>query len=797
MRGRWVDELVQDVRYGARALRSTPGFTAIAVATLGMGVGANALIFSILSGVLLRPLPYRDPDRLVQINQTAPAFGLMALRSVQEYRAASTTIESMAGYVPSSRVIQDAGGPERLGVVLAERALFRVLGVEAAFGRTFGDDDGLTAVVVSAEYARRRFGTEAAAVGQSLVMEGSRFTVLGVLPDAFRFPYDTARFPGTLAGAPIALWGVLEPPSNPRSGIDFTVGRLRPGVARSAARDEMNAIAARLAAQYPESYAGFGVELTPLIETIVGAVRPRLVALFVAVGLVLLVACANVANLLLVRASARAREMAVRVALGAGRGRIVRQLVTESALLGLMGGVAGLAVATWGTPLVLALSASRIPRGADIAMDWRVFGFLLVVSVATGLAFGLAPALAASRTDVQGALKGGTGPGSSRPIVGRVRDALAAAEVALAFVLVVGAGLVARELVRLRNTDTGLAPAGVLTMHVSPDVSAQMCDELADAVESLPGVRAAAFAQMLPLQSWGWTATFSIVGRAPFLPSERPVVELRYVTPRYFDALGVPVRQGRAFTDADVAETPRVVIVNETLARRYFAGASPVGQLTDRGTIVGVVGDVRQAGVDRATLPEIFFPIAQNMSQVRDLGMSLIVSTRVPPASLAAPVRDVIRRAYPDLAVFQVKTMEQVVSESLSEPTLYVWLVGAFALLALVLACAGIYGVVSYAVAARTREFGIRFALGATGGQVQRRVLGHAAALVAAGLGAGLVGLVGFVRPLERLVAGAGRLEPLAVTAAAAVLAAVAFMASLAPARRAAAVDPAVALRRE
>jgi predicted permease len=617
------------------------------------------------------------------------------------------------------------------------------------------------------------------------------------MPESCEFPYDTGLLPGMLAKARIELWLPLDLPTNPRTAIDFTIGRLKPGASRAAARDELNTIARRLAAERPETNAGFGVALTPFDETIVGAVRPQLLVLLGAVGLVLLAACANVANLLLVRASTRTREIAVRVAIGAGRLRLVRQFLTESAILAFAGGALALAFVKWGTPLLLAMSASRLPRTSDIAVDWRVFLYLLLVSAATGLGFGLAPALAATRGDVQGALKGSTGFGGSSRFIRRFRDALAAAEIALAFVLAIAALLLVQEFLRLQNTDPGLVSANVLTMHLAPDVSARDCYELVPQIEALPGVRAAAFAQMLPLQSWGWTATFSIAGRPPFALAERPVIELRYVTPRYFEALGIPIRRGRAFNEMDTASSQRVIIVNETLVRRYLGDANPIGLLTDRGTIVGVAGDVRQAGLGSATLPDVYYPIAQNVAQIRDLGMSLIMSTTTPPAELAGPARDVIRRSNPNLAIFGVKTMEQIVKESLSDTTLYTWLVGSFAALALLLAGAGIYGVVSYAVASRTREFGIRLALGSDQGGVQRLVFRHATMLVLVGLGIGLVGILAAVRLLESLIVGAGRLQPIAVAAAGASLAIVALVACLVPARRAARVDPIRALRHE
>jgi putative ABC transport system permease protein len=793
---RWLGELLQDARYGLRSLRSHPTFTLVALITLALGIGANALIFSLVSGVLLRPLPYDQPDRIVQIYETTPAFGRGAVSHVPTYRSNSTLVEAMAGYVPNSRVSEGPAGPERVGVVLAERSLFRVLGVAAAFGRTFRDDDEAGVLVVAAPFARRRFGHEAAAIGQAISLEGQSSVIVGVMPETFRFPYLTSRLPGTLASARYELWMAFDVPPNPRVRLDFVVGRLKPEATLSSAQDEMNATARRLADEFPQSNAGNGIELVSLRETIVGPVRPQLMVLLGAVGLVLLAACANVANLLLVRGSTRTRETAIRTAIGAGRSRLIRQFLTESMLLSLGGGALGLLLVQWGTPLLLTVADSRLPRADDIGVDWRVFAFLLLTSVASGIVFGLVPALAAARTDVQAALKGSTVVGGSNHFV-RVRDALVTAEIALAFVLVIGAGLLVREFERLRNTESGMNPSNVLTLHLAPNVSAADCYAIVSQVEALPGVRAAAFAQMLPLQSWGWTATIAIAGRPAPSPAERPVVELRYITPRYFEALGIPIRSGRPFTNADTAAAPRVIIVNEALARRYFGDTNPVGQQTDRGTVVGVAADVRQTGLDRAALPDVYYPIAQNVSQIRDLGMTLIVATRVPPASVAAAVRESIGRSHPGLAVFGIRTMDEVVSDSLSDSTFYTWLVGSFAALALILACAGIYGVMSFVVAARTREFGIRLALGAEGAGLRRLVLSHAAILVAIGLAVGLGGVAVFSRFLESLIVGAGRVQLVPVAAAGTLLAAVALLACLVPARRAASVDPIDALRHD
>jgi putative ABC transport system permease protein len=785
--------LAQDLRDGLRSLRAHSTVTLVAIVTLALGIGANASIFSLVNGVLLRPLPYAEPGRLVKIEQTTPTFGRMALRNFPTYRAESTLIESMTGYVSSARV-EEGSSPERVRLVQAERSLFRVLGVQATAGRTFQEDDTADALVIAAALARRRFGGAAAAVGQSLVLEGERLTVIGVMADDFRFPFS---IDGPLGAGPAEMWRLLDPPSNPRAAMDNVVARLRPGVTLAAAGAELNAIARRLSAQYPDANAGLGVALTPLDESIAGPVRPRLLVLLGAVGLVLLAACANVANLLLVRASARAREVAVRAALGAGRLRLARQFLAESLVLAFAGGAAGLVLAAWATPALAALAAFQLPQGIEVGVDWRVFLFLFGVCLATGIGFGLAPALAAARTDINGALKSGTGSPGAGFFFRRFRDLLATAEIALAFVLAIGAVLLVRELVRIRHVDPGFTTANVLTLHLLPNVGPAECADLVPRVEALPGVRAAAFAQMLPLQSWGWTATFSIPGQAPLPPAQRPTVELRYVTPHYFQALGIPITKGRAFTDADDAAAPRVVIVNESAVQKYFGSLEPVGLTTDRGVVVGVAGDVRQAGLNQPTLADFYYPIAQNMSQTRTLGMSLIVSTRVPPDTLIGPTRELIRRTHPNLAIFGVKTMRDIVRDSLAEVDLYVWLVGSFAALALVLACVGIYGVMSYSVASRAREFGVRLALGQGAASLQRLVLREAARLIVLGLGVGLAAGRLSSSLLDSLIPGAGDLRPAALAGAAAALAFVALVACLAPARRAARVDPIIALKQE
>jgi predicted permease len=519
-----------------------------------------------------------------------------------------------------------------------------------------------------------------------------------------------------------------------------------------------------------------------------------LLVLLGAVGLVLLVSCANVANLLLARATVRTREVAIRSALGAGRLRLVRQFLTESVLLALAGGLLAMVMAMWGADLLRQLAAAQIPRSWEIGLDWRVFAFLLGICGVTGIGFGLAPAIAAARADVQTGLKEARGRGSLGPR--RLRDALVVAEVTLAFVLLIGAGLLLRSFVRLQATPTGLTAENVLTLHVSGHMTASRYNELEERVTQIPGVRAAGFIQFLPLQDWNWTSHFTIDGRPTETPAAQPVAELRYVTPGYFRALGIPLRKGRGFTDHDTGDSPRVILINEALERRYFSNEDSIGRHTNRGTIVGVMGDVRQIGLRHAPAPEIYYPVAQNVAQT-DSGLSLVVSAKLPPEKLVSAVRAAIHQVEPTQVVFNIKTMKRVIADSFSDVYLYLCLIGLFAALALVLAMAGIYGVVSYTASQRTHEMGIRVALGAAAADLFRMVLRRTLVLAGAGVMLGIAGALAVTRVLARFLFEVKPTDPATFAAVAVLLGCVAILAGLIPARRASKVDPMEALRYE
>ncbi len=534
---------------------------------------------------------------------------------------------------------------------------------------------------------------------------------------------------------------------------------------------------------------GVGVRLVPLTEVVVGPVRRSLWMLFAAVGLVLAAACANVANLLLSRMAARTREVVTRAALGADRMRLTRQFLTESVLLSLVGGAAGVAIARWGTDVLVALVSARIPRAHEITLDWYAFAFLLLICLATAILFGLAPALTAARLDIHTVTKESTGHTTGGRTYGRIRDVLVVIEVALAFVLALGAVQVMREAIRLEHVATGMVTANVLTLHVTPRTTAQDYYAIEERVAQLPGVRAAGFTQLVPLQNWGWTGGFSIRGEATDR-SRLLIAGLRYVTPGYFATLGIPVLQGRGFIRGDTAEAPRVILVNEALVRTYLPpGQSPVGRELDRGTIIGVVGDVRQVRLDRPAEPEIYYPAAQNVTMTSDLGMSLIVRTATSPEPLTPAIRDAVTKVNGNLAIFNVKTMEQVLADSLWEVHLYRWLIGLFTALTLVLAAIGLHGVIAYNVTSRMREFAVRLALGADPAGLARSVVRRAIGLTAAGLAAGAL-IAAAVSPWLEQLPVARQSDPIAYGAIGAALVVLALAASAVPALRVAAVNP-------
>ncbi len=782
----------QDIKFALRTARRSPGFIISAVLMLALGIGANTSIFSIVSGVLLRPLPFAEPDRLVQINETDQRFGTgpVAYLDLQEFRTDTSTFQEIVSYGNFARSLLDVANPERLAVVSSDRGLFRMLGVAPIIGRTFRDDDPPDVAVLSAGFWKRRFAADPACIGRKITLDHDIFTIIGVMPERFQFPFRNSL---TQVWIPWTIPAAFT--SNRYYRVDSVIARLQPGVTIDQGQRELSVIASRLESQYPNTNKGRRALMTPLAEVVTGRVRSSLLTLLGAVGLVLFIACANVANLLLARSSTRSREFAVRAALGANRSRLIRQLLTESVLLSMISGLLGLLIAHWSTRLILNLASGQIPRSWEIGLDWRVFSFLLAASAATGIAAGILPAFTVTRASLRTAL--------DQPRVPWLRDGLVIAEIALSFVLLVSAGLVLQAFLALQNTPAGLVSENVLTLQMTiilkdysaPGSYGRYLHTLAERIKTVPGVRAAGFIQYLPLQNWGWSAFFSIAGRPQ--PAGRPrEAELRYVSPDYFRTLGIPLRRGRFFTEADTSSSPLVIVVNEALARKYFGSDDPVGQRTDRGTIIGVVGDVRSSQLDRPAAPEIYYTFAQNTAATSDAGVSLVVSALARPETLVRSVRDAIQQVNPLQVIFGVKTMDRVIAESFADVNLYLWLIGLFALIALVLAMAGVYGVISYVVSARTREFGIRLALGAPETHLLRLVLGRGSGLAIIGIVLGVGGSLAAGRLLS-VLRGVKPPDSATLAIVGLLLALVAVAACLVPAKRAMQVDPNVALRYE
>jgi predicted permease len=805
----WWHGLARDARVALRALRRTPAFTAIAIFCLAVGIGANAAIFSVVNAVLLRPLPYAEPEHLVRIFETledqAGWTGSVSQPNFVDWRAQNTSYAALSAYTTSSRILEGGTQPERVRTLVASANLPELLGVQPLLGRAFGareDEPGAARVALLGEGMwTRRFGRDPAVVGRSIRLDGQPYVVVGVMPDRAAFP---------AGGEPVDLWIPYVPTEREREsrGSHFlaVVGRLKPGVTPEQAHADLSRLADRLEQQYPDAQANRGVVTRPLRETVVGDTRPALLILLGAVGLVLLIACANVANLLLARAATRRHEVALRLALGAGRGRLVRQLLVESGLLALAGATAGGALAWLALRALTPLVATALPVGTGVPLDGRVLAFLAATAVLSGLLFGLVPALQASRADVRGSLVDAGGKSTAGGAQQRLRGGLVVAEIALSLVLLVGAGLLLRGFAELRGTPPGLDPRNVLTAHIaipdgrydSTEAVQQLLRPILERARAIPGVTSASMINLLPIQSAWTNGSFTIVGRPAPLPGKEPIAELRLVDRDFFRTLGIPVLRGRDFTER---EAQPVAIINDALARKHFAAQDPIGQqLAGLGpeplTVVGVVGSVRQAGLDHAPLQEIYLPL-DVMPSGWVSEMTLALRTSVAPTSVTNALRRAVRSVDAGQPVYRVLTMEEVVRESLADRRLQLWLLGGFAGIALLLAAAGLYGVISYLVAQRTREIGIRVALGAQRGDVVRLVMRHGARLTAAGVGAGLVGAFFLTRLLSSLLYGVSARDPLVFAALAGVLAAVALLATWVPARRATRVDPVTALRAE
>jgi putative ABC transport system permease protein len=820
-----MDTLLQDLRLAARLARQSPAFTAAVIATLALGIGANSAIFSVVNTVLLRPLPYPDPSRLVYFTNTSPQGsgpGASPTR-FNTWRKQTATFQDVSAY-RFSAVNLTEGDPEQIATAHVSADFFRLFGAPVALGRTFTADEdrpgGGRVVVLSHGFWRRRLGGDAAAVGRKLSLNGEPHDIVGVLG-----PFDTEAVQSQ-AGPP-DLWLPFQiDPDSTMHGVFFTVaGRLKPGASDAAVAGQLQQATSEFRAAFPDALgpqSGFGAER--MQDLMVRNVRSSLLVMLGAVGFVLLIACANVANLLLVRATVRRREMAIRAAMGADRARLVRQLLTESVALAAVGGAIGLALGMAGIRALLSVSPGNIPRigldGARVGVDWRVLAFTAAASVLTGLIFGLAPALQASRVDLNTAIKESVNRSGSGFRQNRARSALVVVEVGLALVLLVGAALLIRTFAALRAVDPGYDVHNVLTMRMSlrgerfatAGSVAQLMRDGSERLAALPGVEVAGAAIGLPLEG-GFGLGFIIEGR----PLEGPAHGgggFTPVSPTYFQAFKIPLLRGRAFTDQDTAGAPGVVVINQAMAKRYWAGGDP---LADRLTIgrglgpsmemashqiVGIVGDVRDGALSREPGPIMYLPWAQvpdaHSANLLDIvPVSWIVRTRSEPGSLIAPIQRELRIASGGLPTARPRSMEEVVSRSTARSDFNMILLATFAVSALVLAAIGIYGLMAYSVQQRTQEIGIRMALGAAAESVRNMVIRQGMSVALAGVAVGVAAALGLTRVIASLLFGVTARDPLVFTAVPALLAAVAFAGVWLPARRAASVDPVVALREE
>ncbi|MDQ3805913.1 MAG: ABC transporter permease [Acidobacteriota bacterium] len=803
--------LFNDIRYGARTLWKTPGFTGVAVLALALGIGANSAIFSVVNSVLLRPLPYRDPDRLVFVMENfQQQDSSVSYPNFADWREQNRVFEQLAASRVTSFNLTGAGEAERLQGRMVTANFFHTLGVAPAAGRDFAPEEdrpgGEAVAVLSHGFWQRRFGGDPSVVGRRLLLNGQSHTVIGVAPAGFEYYSPVDLF------VPLGSWthpAMSERGSHPSI---YAVGRLKQGVTLEQARAEMGAIMERLGAEYPLTNQGHGVTLVPVYENVVGDVRPPLMILLGAVAFVLLIACANVANLLLARASARRKELAVRIALGATRGRIVRQLLSESVLLALLGGALGLLLALWGTDLLTSMIPEGIPRLQETSVNGRVLGFTLLVSLLTGIAFGSVPALQASKPDLNDTLKeGGRGSTGRRS---RARSAFVVAEVALALVLLVGAGLMIKSFAEVRRVEAGFNPQKLLTAQMSlsaekyPGAKAlAFLDELQRRIGALPGVESAAFSNGLPIYGAG-TTSFLIEGQPRPKMGEEPTAVEYVTTPGYFRTMGIPLLKGRYFSERDTRGSPMVALVDEDFARRFFPGEDAVGKRFQlfreypAAEIVGVVGHVKHFGLDAAApfQAQFYFTLAQIPDQYMNRmmgGISLVVRTAHDPADMAAAVRREVLAVDAEQPVYQVQTMEQIVSESLALRRFSMALLTVFAAVAALLATVGIYGVMSYSVSQNTHEIGIRMALGARPGDMLRLVIRQGMGLALIGVGLGLAGSLAVTRVMSSLLFGVSALDPTTFAGVTALLTAAALLACYVPARRATKVDPMEALRYE
>jgi len=801
-----METLFRDIRYGARSLMKRPGFTAVALIALALGIGANTAIFSLVNAVLVRPLPFAEPDRLVWAwgnVRTGSNRASVSPPDFLDYRQQNTTFEEFAASfsMPVPLNLTGSGEPERLTAAAVTGNYFQALGVEPLLGRTFlldnekpGNDQ---VAILSYALWQKRFGGDRSVVNRTIVLDGRTCLITGVMPQDFNFPQSAE------------LWVPINfeiAAGMKQRGAHFMrpIGKLKQGVTLAQAQADTDAVARRLEEQYPDTNRGWNLRLESLRERLVGSTRPTLFILFGAVGFALLIACANVANLLLVRAAGRQKEIALRSALGAGRFRIVRQMITESVLLALIGGALGTLLAVWGTELLVKLSESNLPPTAQVRIDATVLAFTLLMSVFTGVLFGLAPALRTMNLNLIESLKEGVRSGAEGGR-NRTRSVLVALESAFAVVLLIGAGLLVRSLIELQNVTPGFDPQNVLTMRVdlprgkysTPEKNGSFFTEIERRIGSLAGVEDVGLISELPLSGQRNDILFAVEGRPPVSSDQLFGADYRRVNQNYFNAMRIPLLRGRNFTEQEVRESAKVVIISDLLARQVFPNEEPIGKrlivVIDKQPfeIIGIGGDIRDRALEINPFPAMYLPSNQNG------WMNVVVRTQGDPASFAGAVRKEVHAIDPDQPVAAVRTMNEWMDTSVSGPRYRTALLALFAFVALVLASTGIYGVMSYSVSQRTHEIGVRMALGARRSDVMKLVVLQGMTLVVIGVGLGLLGAIALTRVMSTLLFGVTARDPLTFAAVGALLVVVAFVACYLPARRATKIEPLVALRYE
>lgn len=810
-----MGEILQDLRFGWRMLARNPGFTAVAIIALALGIGANTAIFSVVDAVVLRPLPIHQPGRVVAVHEHFTQIGLPSIGvsapDFEDLSRRTDVFENTAVISSRNFNLTGAGQPERVVGFLVSSGFFPLMGVKPVLGRWFlpsEDKPGASHVAVISEGLwKGTFGSDPKIIGKTITLDDGDYSVVGVMPASFDLPNLSPDLWTPLALTPAQL----DPVKERSHQWLYMLARIRPNVTMAQAQAAVNSVAQRLMREYPNFFpphVGYGMKVVQLLPDLIGNTGKFLFVLLAAVGFVLLIACSNVANLMLARATARSREMAVRAAMGAGRLRIVRQLLTESVLLSAVGGAMGFFLAVWGVELLKAAGPRNVPRLNEASVDGLVLAFTAVASLAAGVLFGLAPALDASKVNLHETLKEGGRSGSTGAARQRLRGLLVIGEVALTLVLLVGCFLMIESFRRLLDVNPGFDPHNVLTLQTTlpeaqyskPGQIARFYNNLLDRVSRLPGVETAGAIDALPFSQFGNSGSFLIEGKPPSRGEILPHADVRRVMPGLFSTLRIPLKRGRVFTDGDTASSPRVALIDDVLAREYWPHQDPIGHRVAMVsstpqwyTVVGIVGNVRNRGFSAPRKGVLYFPLAQWPKT----HMSIVVRSASNPAGLAGAVRQAVENIDREQPVYAVKTMEQYVSESVTDQRLAVFLLAAFAGLALILAAVGIYGVISYSVSQRTHEIGVRAALGAQQGDILRLVMGQGLRLVLLGAIAGIISALALTRLMASLLYGVNPADPLTLIVVSFVLTAAAMLACYIPARRATKVDPTIALRHE